>query len=223
MGVLMTMNNTVVEYIINNWSQILSLTVEHIYITSIAMGLAILVSVPLGIFLTRFSRLDSLVIGAVGVLQTIPSLALLAVMIPFLGVGFKPAVVALFLYALLPIVRNTYLGVKEVTPELVKAARGMGMTRFQILIKVQIPIALPVIIGGIRTSTVICIGTATIAALIGAGGLGSLIYRGLQQFRTEYIITGALFSALLAMSLDYGMGAIEYLITSRGLKHHQGG
>ncbi len=221
MGVLMTMNNTVVEYIINNWSQILSLTVEHIYITSIAMGLAILVSVPLGIFLTRFSRLDSLVIGAVGVLQTIPSLALLAVMIPFLGVGFKPAVVALFLYALLPIVRNTYLGVKEVTPELVKAARGMGMTRFQILIKVQIPIALPVIIGGIRTSTVICIGTATIAALIGAGGLGSLIYRGLQQFRTEYIITGALFSALLAMSLDYGMGAIEYLITSRGLRHHQ--
>ncbi len=219
----MTMNNTVVEYIINNWSQILSLTVEHIYITSIAMGLAILVSVPLGIFLTRFSRLDSLVIGAVGVLQTIPSLALLAVMIPFLGVGFKPAVVALFLYALLPIVRNTYLGVKEVTPELVKAARGMGMTRFQILIKVQIPIALPVIIGGIRTSTVICIGTATIAALIGAGGLGSLIYRGLQQYRTEYIITGALFSALLAMSLDYGMGAIEYLITSRGLKHHQGG
>ena len=221
MGVLMTMTNAVVEYIINNWSQILSLTVEHIHITSIAMGLAILVSVPLGIFITRFSRLDSLVIGAVGVLQTIPSLALLAVMIPFLGVGFKPAVVALFLYALLPIVRNTYLGVKEVTPVLVKAARGMGMTRFQILIKVQIPIALPVIIGGIRTSTVICIGTATIAALIGAGGLGSLIYRGLQQFRTEYIITGALFSALLAMSLDYGMGAIEYLITSKGLRHNQ--
>jgi len=212
----------VYQYTLNNWSTISELLWEHLQITGTAMGLTIVFAVPLGVLLTRLPKIDSMVIGMVGVLQTIPSLALLALMIPILGIGFKPAVAALFLYALLPIVRNTYIGVKQVTPELVEAARGMGMTKFQILTRVQVPIALPVIIGGIRTATVICVGTATLAALIGSGGMGSLIYRGLQQLKTVYIVTGALFAALLAVTLDYGIGFVELLISSRGLRGARG-
>ena len=124
-------------------------------------------------------------------------------MIPFFGIGFKPAAIALFLYSLLPILRNTYTGINEVTYDLVRAARAAwGMTNTQIILKVQMPIAMPIIIAGIRTASVICVGTATIAALIGFGGLGSLIYRGIAQIRTDYIVTGALFSALLALAVD---------------------
>lgn len=209
------------SYIIGHWDYILGLIWVHLKITGTAMFFAILVAVPVGILLTRFRKLSTIVIGAVGILQTIPSLALLALMIPFFGIGFKPAVIALFLYALLPIVRNTYIGVRGVTPELVEAARGLGMTRLQVLIKVQVPIALPVIIAGIRTSTVICVGTATIAALIGSGGLGSLIYRGLQQLKATLIVTGAFFSAILALGLDYGLGAVEFMLTSKGLRGRQ--
>lgn len=209
------------SYIIGHWDYILGLVWVHLKITGTAMFFAILIAVPVGILLTHFRKLSSIVIGAVGILQTIPSLALLALMIPFFGIGFKPAVIALFLYALLPIVRNTYIGVRGVTPELVEAARGLGMTRLQVLIKVQVPIALPVIIAGIRTSTVICVGTATIAALIGSGGLGSLIYRGLQQLKATLIVTGALFSAILALGLDYGLGAVELMLTSKGLRGRQ--
>ncbi len=207
----------VVEYTLNNSSIIANQTWVHLQITGTAVLLATLIAVPIGILLTRFERISAFVIGLVGILQTIPSLALLAIMIPFLGIGFRPAVMALFLYSLLPIVRNTYTGVKGVTPGLVEAATGLGMTKLQVLLKVQVPIALPVIIAGIRTATVICVGTATLAALIGSGGLGSLIYRGLQQLNNTLIITGALFSALLALTLDFGLGTFEKLVTSKGL------
>lgn len=212
------MYQLIVEYCTSNWEQLVDLTLEHVIITGTSVLLAIIVAVPLGIVLTNLKKVATLIMGLVGILQTIPSMALLAMMIPLFGIGFKPTVIALFLYALLPIVRNTYTGVKEVTPELLEAAKAMGMNRLQVLVKVQIPIALPVIIAGIRTATVICVGTAALAALIGAGGLGSLIYRGLQQLVTEYIVVGAVLSALLALIFDFILGVIEIVLTPKGLR-----
>lgn len=217
------MLSKVFEYLIGHWDSVVNSIWEHLVITGTAVFFAILIAVPIGILLIRFKKISTVIIGAVGILQTIPSLALLAIMIPFIGIGFRPAVAALFLYSLLPIVRNTYTGINEVTPQLVEAARGMGMTRLQILIKVQVPIALPIIFAGIRIAAVICVGTATIAAMIGSGGLGTFIYRGLQQLNTSLIIIGAFFSALLALSLDYGLGFVETILTSKGLRGRKRG
>lgn len=208
----------VFKYMLANWALLLKLTWEHLEITGVAILFSIIVAVPLGIILTHFKLGSRVVIGIIGVLQTIPSMALLALMIPFLGIGFKPAVTALFLYSLLPIVSNTYLGVKAVTPDLIEAAKGMGMNKFQILTKVQIPISMSVIVGGIRTATIICVGTATLGALIGSGGLGSIIYRGLQCLNNVYIIVGALLSAVLALLLDLLLYSFEIMIKPRGLK-----
>lgn len=208
----------IITYILNNTEYILELTLQHIQVAVTAIGLAILFAVPLGIVLTRFKKASNIVIGFVGILQTIPSMALLAVMIPLLGIGFKPAVAALFLYSLLPILRNVYTGLNEVSYTMIKAARGMGMTRSQIIFQVQIPIAMPIIIAGIRTAAVICIGTATLAAFIGFGGLGALIYSGIQQVNTVRIVTGAFFSALLALVVDQLFNLIEFLVTPKGLR-----
>lgn len=208
----------VLQYVSENADKILELTLQHLQVTFTAIGLAILVAVPLGIVLVRYKKFSNPVIGVVGVLQTIPSLALLAIMIPLFGIGFKPAVAALFLYSLLPILRNTYTGLNEVTYTMVKAARGMGMTRTQIIFKIQVPIAMPVIIAGIRTAAMICVGTATLAALIGFGGLGALIYSGIQQINNTYIIVGAFFSALLALVIDGIFMLTERAITPKGLR-----
>lgn len=208
----------IIEYIMNNWDYIFRLIIQHLQVSLTAIALAILVAVPLGIILTRYKKLANIVIGLVGVLQTIPSLAMLAIMIPLLGIGFRPAVVALFLYSLLPILRNVYTGLNEVSYSMIKAARGVGMTRLQIIFKVQIPIALPIIIAGIRTAAVLCVGTATIAAFIGFGGLGSLIYSGIQQINEIHIFTGAFFSALLALVVDQFFSLVEFLATPKGLR-----
>jgi osmoprotectant transport system permease protein len=208
----------IIDYILNNTDYIWELTVQHIQVAVTAIGLAILFAVPLGIILTRFKKASNIVIGFVGILQTIPSMALLAVMIPLLGIGFKPAVAALFLYSLLPILRNVYTGLNEVSYTMIKAARGMGMTRSQIIFQVQIPIAMPIIIAGIRTAAVICIGTATLAAFIGFGGLGAMIYSGIQQVNTVRIVTGAFFSALLALAVDQLFNLVEFLVTPKGLR-----
>jgi osmoprotectant transport system permease protein len=214
------MNNLdkILQYVSKNYDKILELTLQHLQVTFTAIGLAILVAVPLGIILIRYKRFSNPVIGVVGVLQTIPSLALLALMIPLFGIGFKPAVAALFLYSLLPILRNTFTGLNEVTYTMIKAARGMGMTRSQIIFKIQVPIAMPVIIAGIRTAAMICVGTATLAALIGYGGLGALIYSGIQQINNTYIIVGAFFSALLALVIDGIFMLTEHAITPKGLR-----
>lgn len=212
------MINRTVEYIANNYPFIIQLTWQHLQVSLTAIFLAIIVSVPLGILLTRYEKLANIVIGFVGVLQTIPSLALLAIMIPFLGIGFRPAVMALFLYSLLPILRNVYTGLNEVSYSMIKAARGVGMTRLQIIFKIQIPIAMPIIIAGIRTAAVLCVGTATIAAFVGFGGLGSLIYSGIQQINEVHIFTGAFFSAVLALVVDQFFSLIEYMATPKGLR-----
>jgi osmoprotectant transport system permease protein len=194
------------------------LTLQHLYLTGIAMGFAILVGVSLGVLLSRFRWLATPILGTASIIQTIPSLAILGFMIPLLGIGVRPAIAALFLYALLPIIRNTYTSVIGIAPALIESATGMGMTRRQILVSVRLPLALPVIMAGIRTSTVICVGIATLCAFIGAGGLGTLIFRGISMVKNEVILAGAIPAALLALALDFLLGRLEALLSPAGLK-----
>jgi len=187
------------------WSQ----TWAHIGLTMISLIIAILVAVPLGIFIARKQKFSSTVLGFAGVLQTIPSIALLGVLIPLLGIGPKPAILALFLYALLPIIRNTYTGITEVNPAVVDAARGMGMNKWQILTKVELPLAFPVLMAGIRTATVINVGVATLAAYIAAGGLGEFIFGGIALNNSNMILAGAIPAALLALVLDFLLSLLQ--------------
>ncbi len=195
----------------------LELVVEHLVLTGVAVGLAILLAVPLGIFLTRRERWSGPVLGTAGVIQTIPSLALLAFMIPIpgLGLGARSAVTALFLYALLPILRNTYTGIQEVDGLLIEAARGMGLYDRQILWRVELPLAMPTIMAGVRTSAVISIGVATLAAFIGAGGLGEPIVTGLQLNESQLILSGAVPAALLALLVDWLLGWLDRVVAPR--------
>ena len=197
------------NFIINNQSEILDQAVEHLGLTFISLLIAVLIGIPLGVMATRNEKISGPVLGTVGVIQTIPSIALLGFMLPLLGIGALPAIVALFLYALLPIVRNTYSGIKEVETSVTDSARGMGMTDRQILQKVELPLAMPVIFAGIRTATVINVGVATLCALIGAGGLGEYIFRGIALNNGIMIIAGALPAALLALSFDFVLGLLE--------------
>ncbi|MDZ7694902.1 MAG: ABC transporter permease/substrate-binding protein [Balneolaceae bacterium] len=197
------------QFILSNQQEILEQTGEHIGLTLVALGIAVAFGVPLSIYLTRNRTIAGTVLGAVGVIQTIPSIALLGFLLPLLGIGAVPAVVALFLYALLPIVRNTYAGIDEVDDSVVEAARGMGMTDGQVLRKVELPLAVPVIFAGIRTATVINVGVATLCALIGAGGLGEYIFRGIALNNMEMILAGAFPAAVLALLFDYVLGVME--------------
>ncbi len=207
-----------VNFLQERGNEILSLTVEHLYLTGITMVFAIIVGVLLGLLLTRFEWLATPILGGANVIQTVPSLAILGFMIPLFGIGATPAIVALFLYALLPIIRNTYTGIVGVNPATVEAALGVGMTQRQVLRLVRLPLALSVIMAGIRTSTVICVGIATLCAFIGAGGLGELIFSGISMVNASMILAGAIPSALLALILDFGLGLIEKLLTPKGLR-----
>ncbi len=201
------------------WDETLGLVLEHLGLTVIAVGLATLIAVPLGVALTRRPALAQPVLGTAGLIQTIPSLALLAFMIPVpgLGLGARSAVAALFLYALLPIVRNAYTGVREVDADLIEAARGMGLSDGQILRSVELPLAVRTIMAGVRTSAVISIGVATLAAFIGAGGLGDPILTGLQLNDVNLILSGAVPAALLALLADLGLGRLERILAPKGL------
>jgi osmoprotectant transport system permease protein len=178
-------------------------------LVGVSLLLAIVVGLPLGLVLERTTRRAETVIRAVGVLQTLPGIALLAFMIPVLGIGVAPALVALVLYSLYPIVRNAYTGVRSADPAAVAAARALGMTETQILRDVRLPLAAPVIMAGIRTAAVIDVGTATLAAFIGAGGLGEPIVSGLALSDTRMILSGAIPAALLALFVDGGLGLVE--------------
>ncbi len=192
---------------------------EHLQISIISLLIAVVVAVPLGIALTRSKRLAEPIIGITAVLQTIPSLAVLAFLIPFLGIGRQPAIVALIAYGLLPILRNTYTGIKEVDPALKEAATGMGMNTFRRLSKVELPLAMPVIMAGIRTSMVLIVGTTTIAALIGAGGLGELILLGIDRGgEINLILLGAIPAALLAVILDFILRIVERASVKAGFR-----
>jgi len=193
---------------------------QHLQLTLAAVVLAVVIAVPLGIAITRTRAGERLALGTAGVLQTIPSLALLAFMIsvPGLGLSVRSAVVALFLYALLPILRNTHTGLTDVDPDLLDAAKGLGLTPRQILFKVQMPMAMRTIMAGVRTATVISIGVATLAAFIGAGGLGEPIVTGLYLNDTWLILSGAIPAALLALAADAVLGRVEVWLTPRGLR-----
>lgn len=191
--------------------QLLSALLEHIQISFIALFFAIMIAIPLGIYLTNKKKIAETVIGISAVLQTIPSLALLGLLIPLFGIGKVPAIIALVVYALLPILRNTYTGIKEVDPSLKEAALAMGMNTPKRLLKVELPLALPVIMAGIRTAMVLIVGTATLAALIGAGGLGDIILLGIDRNNTALIILGAVPAAILALIFDVLLKKLESL------------
>ena len=201
-----------------DWSALLSATVEHIELTALAVALAVVIGVPLGAYLTRERFLAGPVLAVISLIQTVPSVALLGLLIPLLGIGEKPALLALFLYALLPIVRNTYTGLDSVDPAAIEAARGMGLREGQIVRQIALPQAMPVVFGGIRTATVISVGVATLAALIGAGGLGKFIFRGIAMVDMKTVLLGAIPAALLALVLDLGLAALEKRLVPLGLR-----
>lgn len=191
---------------------------KHIYLSLVPVLVAVAVALPLGVLLTRTRRVAEPLMNFVGVLQTLPSLAMLALMIPLLGIGDLPAMTALFLYALLPILRNTYTGIRNVDPALIEAGRGMGMTSAQLLFQVEMPLAFRVIMSGIRVSTVLIIGWATLAAYIGAGGLGDLILTGFATVSSGHIIAGGVPVTLLALLADWLLGRLERAVTPRGIR-----
>ncbi|SFQ23925.1 ABC transporter permease [Desemzia incerta] len=207
-----------IDFLTNNGSQLLLLTWEHLYISGIALALGILVAVPIGVLLTRYKKVASAFISAITVLQTVPSLALLALMIPLFGVGKVPAVVALFLYSLMPILRNTYIGMEGVDKDLIDAAKGMGMTNKQLIFSVELPQAAPVIMAGIRLSGVYVIAWATLASYIGGGGLGDFIFNGLNLYIPELIIGGTIPVTLLALLVDFLLGKVEEKVTPVNLR-----
>jgi osmoprotectant transport system permease protein len=202
---------TLWEFMWQQSDKLLTQTLQHIGLTFISLIIAVLIGLPLGIFISRKKKFSGAVLGIAGVLQTIPSIALLGFMIPLLGIGAKPAIVALFLYALLPIIRNTYTGITGVDSAVKEAATAMGMNSWQILSKVELPLAMPVILAGIRTATVINVGVATLASYIAAGGLGEFIFGGISLNNTNMILAGAIPAALLAILFDFLLSRLQHL------------
>lgn len=200
------------EFIVRNRNEVFERSLEHIGLVAASMAIALAVGLPVGIALVRRANLQRWVIGAANVVQTIPSLALFGFLIPVPligGIGNSTAIVALSLYALLPILRNTCIGIAGVDPAVVESARGMGMTPRQVLWQVQLPLAAPVLLAGIRVATALCIGVTTIAAAIGAGGLGVFIFRGLAMVNNQVILAGAIPAAVLAVAADSGLGYFQ--------------
>lgn len=190
------------DFVLENYLDIFQQVLKHITLTSISLSLAILVAVPLGLVATRKQTLGKVLLSVSSVFQTIPSIALLGALIPLLGIGAKPAIVSLFVYALLPILINTYTGVSGVDDTIIEAAKGMGLSDMHILTKIELPLAVPVMLAGVRTAAVINVGVATLAAYVGAGGLGEFIFGGIALNNDIMIIAGALFSAMLAILID---------------------
>lgn len=198
--------------------QLISKTIEHFYISIIALLIAIVVAVPLGILLSKTTRTANVVLTIAGVLQTIPTLAVLAIMIPIFGVGKTTAIVALFIYVLLPILNNTVLGVKNIDKNVIQAGQSMGMTKMQLMKDVELPLALPLIISGIRLSSVYVISWATLASYVGAGGLGDLVFNGLNLYQPPMIISAAILVTLLALIVDFLLSLVEKWAVPKGLK-----
>jgi len=208
----------VLQFIIQNHIEVLDRTTEHLWLVGASITLAVLIGIPLGILITRWPALSKPVLGGANIIQTLPSLALFGFLLPAPWIGARAdriAILALMLYALLPLIRNTYTGIKGVDPAVVEAGRGMGMTDRQLLWQVELPLALSVIIAGVRVATVLSIGLATIAAAIGAGGLGEFIFRGLAMVNNQVILAGAIPAAALAIVADTSMGWLEKRLSPR--------
>jgi osmoprotectant transport system permease protein len=206
------------QFMLQNHTEVLELTFEHLKLVAISTLLAVLIGIPLGILITRWPSLNKPVLGGANIIQTIPSLALFGFLLPAPWIGARAdrlAILALALYALLPLIRNTYAGIQGVDRAIVEAGRGMGMTDRQLLFQVELPLAMGVIIAGVRVATVISVGLATIAAAIGAGGLGEYIFRGLAMVNNQVILAGAIPAAAMALLADVSLGWLEKRLSSR--------
>jgi osmoprotectant transport system permease protein len=210
------------QFLQQNWAELLALTREHIFLVFISTGAAVLLGVPLGVLLTRVKSLQTPVLGVANIMQTIPSLALFGLLIPISyigGIGTRTAIIALALYSFLPVIRNTVTGISGVDAKVREAATAMGMTDWQILKMVELPLAAPVILTGIRVAVVIAVGVATVAAAVGAGGLGTYIFRGVRQNDNNLLLAGAIFSAVLALLADFALGQIEKSYSFKTVKN----
>ncbi|MGM0537335.1 MAG: ABC transporter permease [Pseudomonadota bacterium] len=212
-----------IQYAVGNVDLLISRTIEHIALVGVAVGIATLTGVPIGIAITKNERLAKAVLYVASIIVTVPSIALFGIMIPVLsligqGIGYLPAVIAVLLYSQLPIIRNTYTAINNVDPALREAARGIGMSQNQRLQRVEIPLAVPVIMAGVRTAVVLNIGVMAIAAYIGAGGLGTFISRGISQSDPRQLILGAVAVSLLAILVDYGLLALQKRLTPKGME-----
>jgi len=206
------------DFVLRNRGEVIERTGEHIGLVAVSMSIALIIGLPLGVALVRRRTMQRWVFGVANVVQTIPSLALFGFLIPVPwigGVGASTAIVALALYALLPILRNTCTGIEEVDAAVIESARGMGMTPQQVLWQVELPLAAPVLLAGIRLATAISIGITTIAAAIGAGGLGVFIFRGVAMVNNQVILAGAIPAALLAVLADLGLGVLQRRLAAR--------
>ena len=206
---------SILQFMSNRLPEIWQKTGEHLILTSASTLLAIIIGVPLGMSIVRSQNLRRLIFGLAGIIQTVPSLAMLAFLLPFCGIGFRPAIIALVLYALLPIIRNTYTGLNNIPAEIIEAAQGLGFSSGQQLLWVELPLAVPVIIAGIRTAAVIGVGIATLSSFIGAGGLGDFINRGLALNNSRLILLGAILAAALALLVDFFFGFLEKIMTQK--------
>ncbi|ALS59154.1 MULTISPECIES: ABC transporter permease [Pandoraea] len=212
-----------IEFLTHNWHRILNLTVQHAWLVAASVGAAIVVGVPLGVLVTRFRWLSGVVLGLATVVLTIPSIALFGLMIPLLsvygiGIGPAPAVAAVFLYSLLPIMRNTCLALQQIDPSIREAGIGIGMTFWQRLRLVELPLAVPVVLGGVRTAVVMNIGVMAIGAIVGAGGLGVLITQGISQSDTRQLVVGAVLVSLLAIVADTLLHRLQRVLTPKGIR-----
>jgi osmoprotectant transport system permease protein len=206
------------HFVLQNHGQVVELTLEHLWLVGVSTLLAVLIGIPLGIVSAHWPVWNKPVLGAANIIQTIPSLALFGFLLPVPWLGDRAdrlAILALTLYALLPVIRNTYTGIRGVDPAVVEAGRGMGLTGSQLLFQVELPLALSVILSGVRVAVVVSVGLATIAAAIGAGGLGEFIFRGLAMVNNQLILAGAIPAAILALSADFGLGWLERRLQPR--------
>ncbi len=210
--------NKFIHTVIDRSDMIMDAFLQHIFLSFVSLAIGVLIALPVGMFVARHRKYAESAIGVTAVFQTIPSLALFGFLVPLIGIGSKTALIALIIYALLPILRNTYAGLTGVDQSIIEAGRGMGMTPNQILRKIEFPMALPFIMAGIRTATVLTVGIATLATFVGAGGLGDVIYRGLQSYNNSLVLAGALPVAVLAIVFDFGLKLVEKRVTPKGLK-----
>jgi osmoprotectant transport system permease protein len=206
------------RFILQNRTQVLDLTLEHLWLVGVSTALAMFIGIPLGILIAHRPRLNKPVLASANIIQTIPSLALFGFLLPVPWLGERSdrlAILALTLYALLPIIRNTYTGISGVDASVVEAGRGMGLAESQLLLQVELPLAVSVILSGVRIAVVISVGLATIAAAIGAGGLGEFIFRGLAMVDDRVILAGAIPAAIMALVADFGVGWLERRFSAR--------
>ena len=206
------------DFISSNGTDLLYKTWEHLYISIISLGIGIIIAVPVGMGIANTKRLAGWILTLAGVLQTVPTLAVLALMIPLFGIGRVPAIIALSAYILLPILNNTIIGVRNIDPDLRDAAKSMGMTKGQVIKSLEIPLATPLILSGVRLSSVYVISWATLASYIGAGGLGDYIFNGLNTYQPELIISATVMVTVIALLADYCLALAEKWITPKGLK-----